>query len=140
MKFNSPNDIVIRSDNSIYWTDSAGGVVIPGMVAQDVQRYIDVQGVYRRTPDGKRVQLVVADCTYPNGLAFTPDEKQLTAGHLVMAAAASVTTPARRQSVQQHPSRSSSVEHSDVVCPSNVSEPDKRPNKGVRSHLPEWLA
>ncbi len=76
-KLNSPNDIVVRSDGSIYWTDSAGGLVIPGMVAPDVQRYLDVQGVYRLTPDGGEVQLVIEDCTYPNGLAFTPDEKQL---------------------------------------------------------------
>ena len=41
-KFNSPNDIVVRSDGSTYWTDSAGGLVIPGMVAQDVQRYLDI--------------------------------------------------------------------------------------------------
>jgi gluconolactonase len=76
-KFNSPNDIAIHSDGSVYWTDSAGGLVIPGMVAQDVQRYIDVQGVYRLTPDGAKVQLVIPDCAYPNGLAFTPDERQL---------------------------------------------------------------
>ena len=76
-KFNSPNDIVIRSDGSIWWTDSAGGLVIPGMVAQDVQRYIDVMGVYRLSPDGNTVTLAIADCAYPNGLAFTPDEKQL---------------------------------------------------------------
>jgi gluconolactonase len=76
-KFNSPNDIVVHSDGSIYWTDSAGGLVIPGMVAQDVQRYLDVMGVFRLTPDGKAVQLVVGDCTYPNGLAFSPDEKIL---------------------------------------------------------------
>ncbi len=53
-KFNSPNDIVVRSDGSVYWTDSAGGLVIPGMVAQDVQRYLDVMGVFRLTPDGRR--------------------------------------------------------------------------------------
>jgi gluconolactonase len=76
-KFNSPNDIVVKSDGSIYFTDSAGGLVIPGMVAEDVQRYLDVQGVYRITPDGKEVQLAIADCTYPNGLAFSPDEKLL---------------------------------------------------------------
>ena len=33
-KFNSPNDIVVRSDGSIYWTDSAGGLVIPGKVGE----------------------------------------------------------------------------------------------------------
>ena len=64
-------------DGSTYWTDSAGGLVIPGMVAQDVQRYLDVHGVYRLTPDGSEVQLAIADCTYPNGLAFSPDEKLL---------------------------------------------------------------
>lgn len=76
-KFNSPNDIVVRSDGSTYWTDSAGGLVIPGMVAEDVQRYIDLQGVYRLTSDGKEVQLAIPDCAYPNGLAFSPDEKLL---------------------------------------------------------------
>ena len=76
-KFNSPNDIVVRSDGSTYWTDSAGGLVIPGMVAQDVQRYLDMMGVFRLTPDGREVELVIADCTYPNGLAFSPDEKIL---------------------------------------------------------------
>ncbi len=76
-KLNSPNDIVVRSDGSIYWTDSAGGLVIPGMVAQDVQRYLDVQGVFRLSPDGQEVSLVVEDCVYPNGLAFSPDESLL---------------------------------------------------------------
>jgi len=76
-KINTPNDIVVRSDGSIYWTDSTGGLVIPGMVAQDVQRYLDWQGVYRITPDGKEVQLVTDEITYPNGLVFSPDEKLL---------------------------------------------------------------
>ncbi len=76
-KLNSPNDIVVRSDGSIYWTDSAGGLLIPGMVAEDTQRYLDVQGVYRLPPDGGEPQLVIDDCAYPNGLAFTPDEKIL---------------------------------------------------------------
>lgn len=76
-KFNSPNDIVVKSDGSIWWTDSAGGLAIPGMVAEDVQRYLDVQGVFRLSPDGQTVTLVVADATYPNGLAFSPDETML---------------------------------------------------------------
>jgi gluconolactonase len=76
-KLNSPNDIVVRSDGSIYLTDSAGGLVIPGMVAEDVQRYLDVQGVFRLPPDGKEVSLVIEDCVYPNGLAFSPDESLL---------------------------------------------------------------
>lgn len=76
-KFNSPNDIVVRSDGSTYWTDSAGGLVNLGMVGEDIQRQLDVQGVYRLSPDGKEVNLVVEDVTYPNGLAFSPDEKLL---------------------------------------------------------------
>jgi gluconolactonase len=75
-KFNSPNDIVVRSDGSIYWTDPPGGLVIPGMPGEDLQRYIDVQGVYCLTPQGE-VQLAIADCHYPNGLAFSTDEKIL---------------------------------------------------------------
>ncbi len=76
-KFNSPNDIVVHSSGATYWTNSAGGLVIPGMVAEDNQRYLDVQGVFRLSPDGKKVTLAVADCTYPNGLCFSPDEKIL---------------------------------------------------------------
>ena len=73
-KFNSPNDIVVRSDGRIYWTDSAGGLVIPGMVGEDLQRYLDVQGVFSVPSEGGDVSLTVDDCTYPNGLCFSPDE------------------------------------------------------------------
>jgi gluconolactonase len=72
-KFNSPNDIVVRSDGSVYWTDSAGGLVIPGMVGEDMQRQLDIQAVFRLTPQGE-VKLVVEDTVYPNGLCFSPDE------------------------------------------------------------------
>ena len=75
-KFNSPNDIVVRSDGSVYWTDSAGGLVIPGMVGEDMQRHLDIQAVFRLTPQGK-VELTVEDTVYPNGLCFSPDEKIL---------------------------------------------------------------
>ena len=78
-KFNSPNDIVVRSDGSVYWTDSAGGLVNLGMVAPgtDIQRQAEVQGVYRLSPDGREVSLVTGTIGYPNGLAFSPDEKLL---------------------------------------------------------------
>jgi gluconolactonase len=76
-KFNSPNDIVVRSDGRIYWTDSAGGLVIPGMVGEDLQRYLDVQGVFSSQPNGGQVELAIDDCAYPNGLCFSPDEKIL---------------------------------------------------------------
>ena len=75
-KFNSPNDVVVRSDGSIYWTDSAGGLVIPGMVGEDLQRQLDVQGIFCLTPSGE-VHLAIEDCAYPNGLAFSRDESLL---------------------------------------------------------------
>jgi gluconolactonase len=76
-KFNSPNDVVVRSDGRIYWTDSAGGLVIPGMVGEDLQRYLDVQGVFSVPSSGGDVSITVDDCTYPNGLCFSPDERVL---------------------------------------------------------------
>ena len=76
-KLNTPNDIVVRSDGQVYWTDSAGGLVIPGMVAEDVQRYLDFQGVYRVGKAGGPAILATDEVSYPNGLAFSPDEKLL---------------------------------------------------------------
>jgi gluconolactonase len=76
-KLNSPNDIVVRSDGSIYWTDSPGALTIPFYVPEDTQRYLDVQGVYRLSPENGEVTLVIDDFVYPNGLAFSPDESLL---------------------------------------------------------------
>jgi gluconolactonase len=67
---------VVRSDGSVYWTDSAGGLVIPGMVGEDMQRQLDIQAVFRLTPQGE-AELTVEDTVYPNGLCFSPDEKIL---------------------------------------------------------------
>ncbi|HEY7656613.1 MAG TPA: SMP-30/gluconolactonase/LRE family protein [Burkholderiales bacterium] len=76
-KLNSPNDIVVKSDGSIWFTDPPGGLLNVGMVADDLQKYLDVQGVYRISADGKAMTLVAADNVYPNGLCFSPDEKLL---------------------------------------------------------------
>jgi gluconolactonase len=76
-KINTPNDIVTRSDGSIYWTDPPNGLIFAGMVPEDAQQYIDVHGVYRLSPDGKEVSLVIGDDVYPNGIAFSPDESLL---------------------------------------------------------------
>ena len=74
---NSPNDIVVRSDGAIYWTDPSGALFIPGMEGEDVQRYLDFHGVMRLPAGGREVELVTDDCSYPNGLAFSPDERVL---------------------------------------------------------------
>jgi gluconolactonase len=75
-KLNSPNDVVVRSDGQIYFTDSPGGMLNVGMVGDDLQKYLDIQGVFRISTDGK-LHLVTDDFVYPNGLCFSPDEKVL---------------------------------------------------------------
>jgi gluconolactonase len=76
-KLNSPNDIVVKSDGSIWFTDPPGGLLNVGMVGDDLQKYLEVQGVFRISPDGKAMTLVADDNVYPNGLCFSPDEKLL---------------------------------------------------------------
>ena len=76
-KLNSPNDIVVMSDGSIWWTDPSGALFIPGMAGADVQRYRDDHPVYRRSPDGGETSVVISELPYPNGLAFSPDESIL---------------------------------------------------------------
>ena len=73
VRISSPNDIVMRSDGTIYWTEMQNGLLIPGMEGSDVQRYLDWQGVFRLTTDGVLTPMV-QDFPGPNGLAFSPDE------------------------------------------------------------------
>jgi len=68
-RLNSPNDVVVKSDGSIYFTDPPYGV-------RPEDRELDFQGVYRWAPDGT-LTLLVDDFEKPNGLAFSPDEKTL---------------------------------------------------------------
>jgi gluconolactonase len=84
-RLNSPNDIVVKSDGSIYFTDPPYGVQPsrPGTVrpAGWWTRPIPgkeqpCHGVYRLAPDGT-LQLLVDDFALPNGLAFSPDESVL---------------------------------------------------------------
>lgn len=67
-RLNRPNDVVCRSDGSLYFTD-------PGLRVPLAEREVDHAGVYRIAPDG--AVSLVADCEYPNGLAFSPDERRL---------------------------------------------------------------
>lgn len=70
-KLNSPNDVVVRSDGSIYFTDPPFG--LPRL---SVGKELDVNGVYRVDPNGA-LHLVADDFDRPNGLAFSPDERTL---------------------------------------------------------------
>jgi gluconolactonase len=67
-RLNRPNDVVCRSDGSLYFTD-------PGLRVPLAERELPYAGVYRIGPDGAAT--LVADCEYPNGLAFSPDERVL---------------------------------------------------------------
>lgn len=67
-RLNRPNDVVCKSDGSLYFTD-------PGLRVPFEQREMPHAAVYRVTPDG--TQSMVADFEYPNGLAFSPDERRL---------------------------------------------------------------
>jgi sugar lactone lactonase YvrE len=77
LKLNSPNDIIVKSDESIYFTDPNGGLFNVAMGDFDIQKYIPYQGVYRVLPDGSNLQLLVDDFENPNGLCFSPDESLL---------------------------------------------------------------
>jgi len=68
-RLNSPNDVVVKSDGSIYFTDPPYGV-------RPEDRELDFQGVYRLGADGG-LTLLADDFVKPNGLAFSPDEKVL---------------------------------------------------------------
>jgi gluconolactonase len=73
-RFDGPNDIVVKKDGAIYFTDSVGGMRGRD---KDPTREMDLQGIYM-IKDGK-VSLVIKDIPTPNGLAFSPDEKYLYA-------------------------------------------------------------
>ncbi len=77
-RFNRPNDVVCRSDGSLYFTDPDKRMPytereIPGPAG--IGNLWDGACVYRVAPDG--ALSVLAHCEYPNGLAFSPDERTL---------------------------------------------------------------
>ncbi|PYN06605.1 MAG: gluconolactonase [Candidatus Rokuibacteriota bacterium] len=67
-RLNRPNDVVCKSDGSLWFTD-------PGLRVPLAERELPYAGVYRIGTDG--AVTLVADCEYPNGLAFSPDERTL---------------------------------------------------------------
>lgn len=72
-RFNSPNDIVQKSNGDYYFTDPPYGLRLK---ENDPSRETTLFGVYRVDKAGK-VTLIIEDLTRPNGLAFSPDEKTL---------------------------------------------------------------
>jgi gluconolactonase len=68
-RLNSPNDIAVRSDGLIYFTDPPFGV-------SDEDRELDFSGVYRINSDGS-LTLIYDEFALPNGIVFSPDENYL---------------------------------------------------------------
>lgn len=68
-RLNSPNDLDVHSDGSIYFTDPPYGV-------SDEERELDFSGVYRLHPDGT-LDLLTREFERPNGICFSPDESRL---------------------------------------------------------------
>jgi gluconolactonase len=69
-KLNSPNDIAVKSDGSIFFTDPDFNI------PQGQQRQLSFKGIFRISPEGT---LTVLDTTFdkPNGICFSPDESKL---------------------------------------------------------------
>ena len=82
-QLNSPNDVVVHSSGSIFFTDPTYGMDTgrrPSFGAPGQTQQLDFQGVYRIDPDGSLHLVVATGFTQPNGLAFSPHEKTLYIG------------------------------------------------------------
>ena len=84
-RLNSPNDLVYRSDGSLYFTDPPYGLRTQS--DSDPHKELKVNGVYRipnaleqkpgAAPNRKALELLISNLSRPNGIAFSPDEKYL---------------------------------------------------------------
>lgn len=74
-QLNSPNDIIVKSNGSIYFTDPMSGR--EAFVGIPRESELGFAGVYRVDPETREITLLVDDFAKPNGLCFSLDEKQL---------------------------------------------------------------
>ena len=74
---NSPNDLTISKDGSIYFSDPAFGFFdLDSFQFVDSElRQLDFNGIYKYNPETKITELITKDIDLPNGLALSPDEK-----------------------------------------------------------------
>ncbi|MGB1253985.1 MAG: SMP-30/gluconolactonase/LRE family protein, partial [Candidatus Promineifilaceae bacterium] len=74
-ELNSPNDVVVKSDGAIYFTDPTSGRSANFGVPREPE--LPFSGVYRFDPNSGDLTLLVDDFAKPNGLCFSRDEQQL---------------------------------------------------------------
>lgn len=72
---NSPNDVIVKSDGAIYFSDPTYGRM--DVFGHPREQEMSHQGVYRIAPDSGNLQLLADDFAQPNGLCFSPDESIL---------------------------------------------------------------
>ena len=75
-RLNSPNDVVVKSDGSVWFSDPTYGIDT-GYEGDAAASEIGASHVYRIDPSSHDVSAVTSDFVKPNGLAFSPDEKLL---------------------------------------------------------------
>ena len=74
-KLNSPNDIIVSRDGSIYFSDPIYG--LQEGLGGPAEQELEIQGVYRVGPGEKEAELLFDDFERPNGLAFNHDDSML---------------------------------------------------------------
>ena len=74
-ELNSPNDIIVKSDGSIYFSDPSFGRMEYYGVPREQE--LDFRGFYRLDPDSGELTLLASDFDQPNGLCFSLDESLL---------------------------------------------------------------
>jgi len=75
-RLNSPNDVVVKSDGSIWFTDPTYGID-SDYEGEQAESEIGASHLYRVDPQSGAIRVVADDFFKPNGLAFSPDEKKL---------------------------------------------------------------
>lgn len=75
-RLNSPNDVVVKSDGTIWFTDPNYGI-ISDYVGRKAEQELDGCFVFRLDPDSGQLDVVADDFSMPNGLAFSLDESRL---------------------------------------------------------------
>ena len=75
-RLNSPNDVVVKSDDSIWFTDPAYGID-SDYEGHKSDSEIGACHVYRIDPQSGKISIVADDFVRPNGIAFSPDERRL---------------------------------------------------------------